>query len=302
MKAFRNAYIAVIIPHINPKSSQLFSTKPSYYLHRPFLSPLRNAPFRYFKNPNSSSSSPFSSMGDSEATIPSTGPTIEAQFEKFRTHLDESSNLREKIRNVSMEIDSAARIMHANLLLVHQSRPIVEVLEKSNSQIDVIKKHFSRLAEILKECPDQYYRYHNDWRTETQTVVSLLTFMHWLETGVLLMHHEAQEKLGLNPTDFGLDVEDYLVGVCFMSNELPRYVVNRVTYGDYDSPRKVLNFLTELHAAFRMLNLRNDFLRKKFDGMKYDLKRVEEVYYDVKIRGLSEKADSTADQGVQGQS
>lgn len=46
----------------------------------------------------------------------------------------------------------------------------------------------------------------------------------------------------------------------------PRYVVNQVTAGDYDCPRKVLKFLTELHAAFRMLNLRNDFLRKKFDG------------------------------------
>lgn len=46
----------------------------------------------------------------------------------------------------------------------------------------------------------------------------------------------------------------------------PRYVVNRVTAGDYDCPRKVLAFLTDLHAAFRMLNLRNDFLRKKFDG------------------------------------
>ncbi|KAM0852120.1 hypothetical protein ACQ4PT_051984 [Festuca glaucescens] len=66
----------------------------------------------------------------------------------------------------------------------------------------------------------------------------------------------------------------------------PRYLVNRVTSGDYDCPRKVLSFLTDLHASFRMLNLRNDFLRKKFDGMKYDLRRVEEVFYDVKIRGL----------------
>lgn len=46
----------------------------------------------------------------------------------------------------------------------------------------------------------------------------------------------------------------------------PRYVVNQVTAGDYDCPKKVLKFLTDLHAAFRMLNLRNDFLRKKFDG------------------------------------
>lgn len=39
------------------------------------------------------------------------------------------------------------------------------------------------------------HRFHNDWRSETQTVVSLLAFMHWLETGKLLMHAEAEEEL-----------------------------------------------------------------------------------------------------------
>lgn len=43
-----------------------------------------------------------------------------------------------------------------------------------------------------------------------------------------------------------------------------------MTVGDYDCPRKVLKFFTDLHAAFRMLNLRNDFLRKKFDGKVFD--------------------------------
>lgn len=59
-----------------------------------------------------------------------------------------------------------------------------------------------------------------------------------------------------------------------MMLEQPRYVVNRVTAGDYDCPRKVMNFLTDLHAAFRMLNLRNDFLRKKFDSKSTSLQIV----------------------------
>lgn len=209
--------------------------------------------------------------------------------------LDESGGLRERIRAVVMEVESTARIMHASLLLVHQVRPTPEVLERPKAQIGVLKELYNRLAEVLRECPGQYYRYHGDWRGETQTVVSHLALMHWLETGNLLLHTEVQEKLGLNNLEFGLDIEDYLIGLCFMSNELPRFVVNQVTVGDYDCPRKVLKFLTELHAAFRMLNLRNDFLRKKFDGMKYDLRRVEEVYYDVKIRGLTANDDSTGE-------
>uniref|UniRef100_A0A0E0QZP3 Translin n=1 Tax=Oryza rufipogon TaxID=4529 RepID=A0A0E0QZP3_ORYRU len=221
-------------------------------------------------------------------------PVMDAQFESFRAQLDESSTLRDRIRAVVSEVESASRVACAALLLVHQPVPLADVLGKAKAQVEVIKGLYSRLAEILKECPGQYYRYHGDWRSETQAVVSMLAFMHWLETGGLLMHAEAQEKLGCmpGPCDGGVVHIDCVLclmklkGLCFMSNDFPRYVVNRVTAGDYDCPRKVLTFLTDLHASFRMLNLRNDFLRKKFDGMKYDLRRVEEVYYDVKIRGL----------------
>ncbi|KAI3943669.1 hypothetical protein MKW92_026162 [Papaver armeniacum] len=222
--------------------------------------------------------------------------SVEKQFVGFRSTLEDSGKLRERIKAVAGEIESAARFMHSGLLLVHQSRPVPEVLERAKGQIEVLKGLYSNLAEILKECPGQYYRFHGEWRSETQTAVSLIVLLHWLETGDLLMHKETEAKLGLGSSEFGLDIEDYLTGVCFMSNELPRYVVNQVTAGDYDCPRKVLNFLTELHAAFRMLNLRNDLLRRKFDGMKYDLRKVEEVYYDVKIRGLT----ANGDPGVQG--
>ncbi|KAL2554358.1 Translin family protein [Forsythia ovata] len=179
--------------------------------------------------------------------------------------------------------------------------PTVEKLEKQFEELRSQLEDSGKLRERIRAVAMEI-EYHADWRSETQTVVSLLSFLHWLETGTLLVHTDAEEKLGLNPTEFGLDIEDYLIGICFMSNELPRYVVNQVTAGDYECPRKVLKFLTDLHAAFRMLNLRNDFLRKKFDGMKYDLRRVEEVYYDVKIRGLAANGESAGKEGDQGQS
>ncbi|WZY81903.1 hypothetical protein YC2023_028287 [Brassica napus] len=270
---------------INPNSIS------SSLLHL-LAAPRRSSPLRrrFLATPFSSSLYIPMAAGDDQVPPPESH-LLEKQFESFRVQLEESAALREQIRAVVMEIESATRLIQANLLLVHQSRPIPEIIEKAKEKIDDLKKFYGRLAEILQKCPGQYYRYHGDWRSETQAVVSQLAFMHWLETGTLLVHTEAEAKLGLNSLEFGLETEDYLTGICFMSNDLPRYVVNRVTAGDYDCPRKVMNFLTDLHAAFRMLNLRNDFLRKKFDSMKYDLRRVEEVYYDVKIRGLISGGD-----------
>ena len=49
---------------------------------------------------------------------------------------------------------------------------------------------------------------------------------------------------------------------------------------------RISAFLQEVLEGFRLLNLKNDNLRKKFDSIKYDMKKVEEVVYDLSIRGL----------------
>lgn len=63
--------------------------------------------------------------------------------------------------------------------------------------------------------------------------------------------------------------------------------MNSVTYGDYERPLQISRFVAELNAGFRLLNLKNDSLRKRFDALKYDVKKIEEVVYDLSIRGLA---------------
>lgn len=62
--------------------------------------------------------------------------------------------------------------------------------------------------------------------------------------------------------------------------------MNSVIFVDYGWFYKIVVFVVELDVGFRLLNFKNDFLRKKFDGFKYDLKKIEEVVYDLIIRGL----------------
>jgi predicted translin family RNA/ssDNA-binding protein len=112
---------------------------------------------------------------------------MDAQFESFRAQLDGSSALRDRIRAVVSEVESASRAATAALLLVHQPVPLsgsislrilalpcdlppgltrgyllsslrADVLGKAKLQVEVIKVLYSQLAEILKECPGQYYR------------------------------------------------------------------------------------------------------------------------------------------------
>lgn len=56
-------------------------------------------------------------------------------------------------------------------------------------------------------------------------------------------------------------------------------------------------FAKELSSAFSILNLKNDNLRKRFDSIKYDVKKLEEVVYDLSLRGLLK----TGEEGEEGQ-
>lgn len=73
-----------------------------------------------------------------------------------------------------------------------------------------------------------------------------------------------------------------------------RFAINSVTNGDYNRPIEIARFINELNAGFRLLNLKNDSLRKRFDGLKYAVKKVEEVVYDLSIRGLKPSSNPAA--------
>lgn len=56
-----------------------------------------------------------------------------------------------------------------------------------------------------------------------------------------------------------------------------RLAVNSVTLGDYQRPLQISKFIKELHAGFSLLNLKNDILRRKSDGIKYAVCLIENL-------------------------
>lgn len=49
--------------------------------------------------------------------------------------------------------------------------------------------------------------------------------------------------------------------------------MNSVTLGDYERPLRIANFIKDLFSGFQLLNLKNDILRKRSDGIKYSVSR-----------------------------
>jgi len=72
--------------------------------------------------------------------------------------------------------------------------------------------------------------------------------------------------------------------LCDLVGELNRAAVNSVIKGKFDRAGFYKQCVEELYGIFLKFDFRNSELRKKFDGMKYELKKLENLMLELKLR------------------
>ncbi|XP_051883193.1 translin [Pristis pectinata] len=216
--------------------------------------------------------------------------SVSELFSVVQASLAADQDVREEIRKVVQTLEQTAREILTLLQTVHQMSGFKEIpnkCQKAREHFDTVKTH---LAELKTKFPaDQYYRFNEHWRFVLQRLIFLAAFVVYLESETLVTREGVAGILGVEvhrDKGFHLDIEDYLSGLLILANELSRLALNSVTAGDYSRPLRISSFINELDSGFRLLNLKNDSLRKRYDGLKYDVKKIEEVVYDLSIRGL----------------
>jgi len=238
-------------------------------------------------------------------------------FQEYGSHLAQEADLKEQLRVVIRELEQAARDIHSLVQRVHRPggvKDTVALAVQARVKFANVQTLFHQLDSKLPD--NSFWKYCQLWNTLTSWVSFLASLTIYFESEALATKEQVIELLGLGTTKtLKLDIEEYLIGLCHLSNELSRLTVNCVTSEDYTRPERIAGFLSSLHSGFRLLNLKNDSLRKKFDSIKYDLKKVEEVVYDLSIRGLNkptqeveaklnekggEKLDENPDKKVEG--
>ncbi|EEA19956.1 Translin-1 [Talaromyces marneffei ATCC 18224] len=228
-----------------------------------------------------------------------------AIFENLQTKIDEETVVRDELHEIVQSLARKGRTTQAILSRAHStpSKDIKPVLDDAATQILAQKEDVSRLAEIANKHP--FYKYNGVWSRELQNLVYYIELCAWL--GGLTEYKNSSSKtsfltieevgnfldipVNLKDEDkFHLTIEEYLLSLISMVEELSRLAVNSVTLGDYHRPLEINNFIKDLFAGFQLLNLKNDILRKRSDGIKYSVKKVEDVVYDLSLRNLIPKA------------
>ncbi len=229
-----------------------------------------------------------------------------ATFTTYAQQLESESEMRESIKAVTKDIDVVARNLQTQVAGLHVTTApdaVAATVAAIDAQLATLAQQWSRLNGVVGA--GQFYRFKGMWQFAIRDACTVAVLRHWLTTNELLSLEAAAARLGVVPAAQGeavdavtLELEDFLFAVASVPSELSRLAVNAVTHQDLALPVRIGAFVSQLYSAFRLLNLKNDFLRKKYDSIKYDNARIEGVLYDLRIRNLINAAAPVPVTGV----
>ncbi|KIX05440.1 uncharacterized protein Z518_06312 [Rhinocladiella mackenziei CBS 650.93] len=227
--------------------------------------------------------------------LPSSPNVDPAIFTSLQSKIDEESAIRDELKALVDILSKQGRLTQSILSRIHNT-PTTEleasVLAPCYDALSEQAATVKNLARSASKYP--FYKWNSVWQRDIQGVISSMQMCDWLKSGNLVTLEEVGQRLdvpvNLKSEDaFHITVEDYLLALTSMTEELARLAPNAVTVGDYSRPLQISKFIKDVHAGFQLLNLKNDILRRRADGIKYSVKKVEDVVYDLSLRELIPK-------------
>ena len=83
----------------------------------------------------------------------------------------------------------------------------------------------------------------------------------------------------------GVDNESYLLGLIDAVGEITRRAVNSALKEEYSVVPTSREFVAQVYHELMQFDFRNSELRRKFDGIKWELKKLEDLSIELKLKG-----------------
>ena len=186
---------------------------------------------------------------------------MEKIFSSLRKEIAEMDAARESVIIRSRPITKESKIAIYSL---HRGD-----IKEAQAVLTRLKKDISELKKLNDSASDS-----GSYGAAAQEYAEAMSYLYFLKEGRLATKDE-----------IGVDAENYLLGICDLTGELERRAVFSVVNDDYDEVRKIKSFVAGIYEEFLKFDLRNGELRKKADSIKWNLKRIDEILYDLKVRG-----------------
>jgi len=182
----------------------------------------------------------------------------------------EFKKIRDEMHNLDMKREE---IIQTSRGIINLSKQVIYATQRNDlkdaaSAIKNIKEKIKKLRKV---------------NIATDTNINAVAFQEYVEA---IAFYEFV-KNGKIPTRASLRVsaEDYLSGLCDLTGELVRKAIYDVIHKKFDEAERIKELVHDIYGEFLKLHLRNGELRKKSDAIKWNLKKLEEVMYDISMKG-----------------
>ena len=182
------------------------------------------------------------------------------EFNRIREEMHKIDLRREEVIQLSREIISVSK----QIIYAAQRND----LKEAENPIKNIKEKVKKLKKV---------------NIITDTNIHAVAFQEYVEA--IAFYEFVKNKKIPTKASLGVSAEDYLSGLCDLTGELGRRAIYDVIHKKFDEAERIKELVHDIYGEFLKLNLRNGELRKKSDSIKWNLKKLEEVMYDISMKG-----------------
>jgi len=181
----------------------------------------------------------------------------------IRKDMEKADKIREQVikdsRKIIISSKTAIGAVHRDELLKAE-----QVLDGMTDSLAKLRKTASKAPKLM---------YEGIFRVAVQEYVEALSLLEFVKKGKIIQ---------FSP-EF-VDCENYLMGLCDLGGELVRKAINSSIKENYTMAKKIRNILELLYIELSKFDFKNGELRRKYDGIKYDIKKVDDLVFQLKMK------------------
>jgi predicted translin family RNA/ssDNA-binding protein len=187
----------------------------------------------------------------------------EKEFAEMVEEYSRSDSIREELIKLGRDVIKTSKQVIYN---THRND-----LAKAEISVKDIKKLVAKFNDIAKKDPELLYS--GTYKSTLQEYVEAITYFSFVKNKKIPSKKELE-----------VSSECYLLGLCDLTGELVRNAILSAIKEKY-SEVKIINELVEkIFNNMLQFDFRNSELRKKFDSVKYDLKKLEDLVLQLKLK------------------
>lgn len=187
---------------------------------------------------------------------------LKGQFSRMQKAYEKNDKIRDQVIILSRDIRKPSKqaiyALHRNemtkaITLLKSAKATVEKVEK------LLKNYDAKDVGAYNAALEEYVEAH--------------CYLSFLMTG----NFPTAKQLGVQDTE-------YLLGLADCTGELARRAVKLAIEDNEYEIRKIHSALEELSELFLEIEFRGIDMRKKLEGLKYNLAKTENILYDLKLK------------------